>query len=362
MTDPLGLFDWATGTVQSGDTLWDIAVAWDTSVDELLRYNPQITNRNLIYPGQHINLPPCNSAKCQALRNEQNASNGGTGGSNCGNGNCGFTYTVRAGDTLSGIGAQLGISWKWIHNANWNVIGSNPNFIHPGQRLYIPCGNPGGGGGGSYSPAPGGGGGSYSPAPGGGGYSPAPGGGGGGNSGGGSPSEPEPHPFFKHLMSNIGAQWYSEQQFDKLGISAGYKFFGEISGGSQGPKACANLKVGLEIQSPAFPISGPIKWQFSGTIGGYIKWCLGDQSPTGGIYISGKVKVFIELILAEAGIEGTASYEFGNAKASWSVELYAVTKIPNLWGAPYEHRRSVGVHGEFSIPPVLADLTSFGSF
>jgi spore coat assembly protein SafA len=167
MTDPLGLFDWATGTVQSGDTLWAIANTWGTSVDELLRYNPQITNRNLIYPGQHINLPPCNSAKCQALRNEQNASNGGTGGSNCGNGNCGFTYTVRAGDTLSGIGAQLGISWRWIHNANWNIIGSNPNVIYPGQRLYIPCSNPGGGGGGSS----GGSGGSYSPDPGGGGDS-----------------------------------------------------------------------------------------------------------------------------------------------------------------------------------------------
>ena len=48
------------------------------------------------------------------------------------------TYTVRSGDTLSGIGSKYGISWKKIYEANKSVIGSNPNRIYPGQTLTIP--------------------------------------------------------------------------------------------------------------------------------------------------------------------------------------------------------------------------------
>lgn len=42
------------------------------------------------------------------------------------------TYTVRSGDTLSGIGAKLGVDWKTI--ASMNGIGS-PYLIYPGQNL-----------------------------------------------------------------------------------------------------------------------------------------------------------------------------------------------------------------------------------
>lgn len=48
------------------------------------------------------------------------------------------TYTVRSGDTLSGIGSKYGVSWKKIYEANKSVIGSNPNRIYPGQTLTIP--------------------------------------------------------------------------------------------------------------------------------------------------------------------------------------------------------------------------------
>lgn len=45
-------------------------------------------------------------------------------------------YTVRSGDTLSGIAKKLGISnWRDLYNANISVIGSNPNLIRTGQRL-----------------------------------------------------------------------------------------------------------------------------------------------------------------------------------------------------------------------------------
>ena len=48
------------------------------------------------------------------------------------------TYTVRSGDTLSGIGSKYGVSWKKIYDANKSVIGNNPNRIYPGQTLTIP--------------------------------------------------------------------------------------------------------------------------------------------------------------------------------------------------------------------------------
>lgn len=147
-TDPLGLFNWSTQTVEPGDTLWSIATDWGTAVDELLRHNPQITDRNLIYPGQHINLPPCRSAKCQVMARQENVQSFGTTASNCG-GNCGFVYTVVPGDTLSAIGARFGVSWVAIYNANRYVIGDNPSLIYPGQQLQIPCVGAGGGGGGT---------------------------------------------------------------------------------------------------------------------------------------------------------------------------------------------------------------------
>ena len=44
------------------------------------------------------------------------------------------TYTVKSGDTLSGIGAKFGVSYQKIAVDN-NI--SNPNLIHPGQVLKI---------------------------------------------------------------------------------------------------------------------------------------------------------------------------------------------------------------------------------
>jgi nucleoid-associated protein YgaU len=51
------------------------------------------------------------------------------------------TYVVRQGDTLSNIAERAysdGSQFRLIYEANKNVIGSNPNYILPGQILYIP--------------------------------------------------------------------------------------------------------------------------------------------------------------------------------------------------------------------------------
>lgn len=44
-------------TIQRGDTLWDLARKHGTTVDDLLRMNPHIQDRNKIYAGRAINLP-----------------------------------------------------------------------------------------------------------------------------------------------------------------------------------------------------------------------------------------------------------------------------------------------------------------
>lgn len=47
----------------------------------------------------------------------------------------GTVYTVRAGDTLSGIGARFGVDWRTLVTANGII---DPSLIYPGQRLTIP--------------------------------------------------------------------------------------------------------------------------------------------------------------------------------------------------------------------------------
>ena len=51
------------------------------------------------------------------------------------------TYTVRPGDSLSKIAKTLmgdAKKWRVLYEANKDVVGSNPDLIHPGQVLKIP--------------------------------------------------------------------------------------------------------------------------------------------------------------------------------------------------------------------------------
>ncbi|MEV5547188.1 transglycosylase family protein [Streptomyces sp. NPDC052309] len=46
-------------------------------------------------------------------------------------------YTVRPGDTLSGIAERHGTTWQRLFAANEAVIGGDPDVIVPGQRLDV---------------------------------------------------------------------------------------------------------------------------------------------------------------------------------------------------------------------------------
>ncbi len=47
----------ASHIVVRGDTMWKLAVKYQVGTSEIIRANPQITNPNLIYPGQTLNIP-----------------------------------------------------------------------------------------------------------------------------------------------------------------------------------------------------------------------------------------------------------------------------------------------------------------
>ena len=49
-------------TVQKGDSLWKIAVRYEVGISELVLANPEISNPDLIYPGQKVTIPSVDSS------------------------------------------------------------------------------------------------------------------------------------------------------------------------------------------------------------------------------------------------------------------------------------------------------------
>ena len=49
-------------TVVKGDTMWKVAARYQVGTREVIDANPQISNPNLIYPGQVLNIPQVNSS------------------------------------------------------------------------------------------------------------------------------------------------------------------------------------------------------------------------------------------------------------------------------------------------------------
>ncbi len=157
-----------TYEVQAGDSLSKIAQQQDVSLDKLIAANPQIGNPNLIITGQRLNLPDGDrignaQLQHQVSRGETLSSIGQRYGVSAQalaaanpqlsnpnliypgdslrvpaadvGGDAARTHVVRSGETLSEIGAQYGVSAGAI--ARTNDI-RNPDLIYPGDVLVIP--------------------------------------------------------------------------------------------------------------------------------------------------------------------------------------------------------------------------------
>ena len=56
-------------TVVKGDTMWKLAVKYEVGTSEIIDANPQISNPNLIYPGQQLTIPQPDDS-VQSFENE----------------------------------------------------------------------------------------------------------------------------------------------------------------------------------------------------------------------------------------------------------------------------------------------------
>ncbi|UOR12543.1 3D domain-containing protein [Halobacillus amylolyticus] len=96
-------------TVNKGDTLWGISNNNNVTVDQLKAWNN--LNSNLIYPNQKLTVTGEASASAETST----------------------TYTVKSGDTLSGISQQYNISVDQL--MAWNNLSST--LIHPGDEFAL---------------------------------------------------------------------------------------------------------------------------------------------------------------------------------------------------------------------------------
>ncbi len=104
-------------TVKSGDSLWLISQKYSSTVNTIKNYNN--LNSNVIYPGQVLYIP--------------------TGGTNTSYPTPvtswpSITYTVKAGDTVSGVAAKFGVSQANLLKYNYMSAGE---WFNAGQRVAI---------------------------------------------------------------------------------------------------------------------------------------------------------------------------------------------------------------------------------
>lgn len=72
----------STHTVVAGDTMWKLAVKYEVGTSEIIEANRQVSDPDLIYPGQVLNIPQLDSkvlsyeAEVVRLVNEVRAENG----------------------------------------------------------------------------------------------------------------------------------------------------------------------------------------------------------------------------------------------------------------------------------------------
>ncbi|HLS53434.1 MAG TPA: LysM peptidoglycan-binding domain-containing protein, partial [Tissierellaceae bacterium] len=107
---PSGSFPYA---IKAGDTLYNLAQEFNTSVEAIMELNPRLNPYNL-QTGQIICIPAETPAKCPANS---------------------FEYTIKSGDTLYNLAKRYDTSVEEILAINPNL---NPYNLQVGQKICIP--------------------------------------------------------------------------------------------------------------------------------------------------------------------------------------------------------------------------------
>lgn len=115
----------ATHTVAAGETLYDIAARYRTTVPAIAKANG-ISPRSFIFPGQRLRVSATAAAGHSATTSAAKARTSTKGAVTA--------YRVRPGDTLIGISTTFHRTVAAIVKAN----GLRGTVIHAGQRLVIP--------------------------------------------------------------------------------------------------------------------------------------------------------------------------------------------------------------------------------
>ncbi|SFU09083.1 lytic transglycosylase domain-containing protein [Arthrobacter sp. ov118] len=118
--------------VKAGDTLSAIAARHGVGLSQIFKWNG-LGMGSIIYPGQKIKLgggstattPSKTAPSAPAATPSAPATTSASSGS----------YTIKAGDTLSGIAARNGVRLSDVLSANRLTMSS---IIYPGQKLVIP--------------------------------------------------------------------------------------------------------------------------------------------------------------------------------------------------------------------------------
>jgi len=120
-------------TVKGGDTVWDLATHYGSSVAAIVKAN-HLGSNAVIHVGDRLSIPGAKStstAKATTASNAKKSTHKATTAS--------ARYTVKSGDTLSAIARKFGSTVTKIAEANGI---DNPSRIHAGQKLTIPGGVP----------------------------------------------------------------------------------------------------------------------------------------------------------------------------------------------------------------------------
>jgi peptidoglycan endopeptidase LytE len=105
--------------VNHGDTLSEIARLFNTTLSKLISLNSSIKNINLIFAGQHVNVPSPNTAPPEDPPADDTK-----------------VYIVQRGDWMNKIANRLSISLTELIKLNPQV--KNINLIYVNQKLNIP--------------------------------------------------------------------------------------------------------------------------------------------------------------------------------------------------------------------------------